>query len=978
MVATELKAETRETTTRTAPLDDSGSWLGAVVLIVLSVLVAFYPVVIEGKTTTVAASHCNSIMPGGAYGGDHANPASWQISRDPWSASCQTEAIPMFIGSMLRKEQRLPLWNVYSGCGMPFLANIQNQIFSPFNWIMVLFPSDLAVDIFTLLRLVCAGIFSFFALRMLMPGSLAPLTGAVGYMLTGYFLLNLNVLDLNVHLTIPALLLAQETVIRWPGVRSVVFCTAIVALNLLGGHPECCFLALSFSGWYHLARLLTLDGWRQRIRIFGLIAIAYLAGLTIALPVILPFLEYVRISDNCHDPSVIGSFCGLDYDRDWKRGLLSYVFPVGWVQKYFANGFYGAALSFLALVGACAACKTINAQRQERVVRALMLFFGAAFAFMLLKRFGSPFVNWVGMLPLFNMVLFCRYDEPLMAMCIAALAAFGVRSVQLRSAKPWPLASLAVMFWLVVSALNFLTLKSATVPNVDSPAAMKFNMMLGLGTLCATAILCLLSYKSAIVRRALPAVLLIPFLIETCSGFMSQMFYGKEGLASRNFDPYRGAPYIDFLKSKADSNARVIGFDGLLLPNWSAAFSTQDIRYIDSLCPSRYAELINAFLPNPAASYRGRGFYGSEKTTYDAASVRRLCSLTSTRYVLSMLPIGEYYDLILNGNRRFAPSPGQDGLCFVPSAKIDGYLQRIMFQHPQADAAKNEYQVSVVVPDVNPVLAVDFVRNPDVACPARSAPVKAIVSIKSSDSSVLPEQFVFENRDSSKLHATRYSIDLYKFAGKRVTVSLTSKPTDQEECPWEWVGWKKMSFIEVDNVKCIYDREIKIHELPEAIPHAAVFTAADVVDDDAKVLSELQRQSFSPLTRVVFSRSDLPRNTVTSLSKVNSDEPCRPARILKYESDLVEIQLPEITRPALLLLTDNCFPGWLATIDGKEQIILRGNHCFRALLLQPGARTVRFVYDSWTFKVGAAASLLTIGALFLLAVRSRIWRSANR
>ena len=44
---------------------------------------------------------------------------------------------------------------------------------------------------------------------------------------------------------------------------------------------------------------------------------------------------------------------------------------------------------------------------------------------MLLKRFGNPLINWIGVLPIANLVLFLKYEEPLMAFCIAILAGIG-------------------------------------------------------------------------------------------------------------------------------------------------------------------------------------------------------------------------------------------------------------------------------------------------------------------------------------------------------------------------------------------------------------------------------------------------------------------------------------------------------------------------------------------------------------------------
>ena len=44
---------------------------------------------------------------------------------------------------------------------------------------------------------------------------------------------------------------------------------------------------------------------------------------------------------------------------------------------------------------------------------------------MVLKRFGSPVINWIGALPLSEMVVYQKYQEPLIALCVAMLAGIG-------------------------------------------------------------------------------------------------------------------------------------------------------------------------------------------------------------------------------------------------------------------------------------------------------------------------------------------------------------------------------------------------------------------------------------------------------------------------------------------------------------------------------------------------------------------------
>ncbi|MGE5138689.1 MAG: YfhO family protein, partial [Rudaea sp.] len=66
------------------------------------------------------------------------------------------------------------------------------------------------------------------------------------------------------------------------------------------------------------------------------------------------------------------------------------------------------------------------------------------------------------------------------------------------------------------------------------------------------------------------------------------------------------------------------------------------------------------------------------------------------------------------------------------------------------------------------------------------------------------------------------------------------------------------------------------------------------------------------------------------------------------------------------------YPGWRAFVDGKESEVLRADFMFRAVSLEEGPHTVRLLYDSWSFKIGAmisSASVVAGAALLVLALR---------
>jgi hypothetical protein len=82
----------------------------------------------------------------------------------------------------------------------------------------------------------------------------------------------------------------------------------------------------------------------------------------------------------------------------------------------------------------------------------------------------------------------------------------------------------------------------------------------------------------------------------------------------------------------------------------------------------------------------------------------------------------------------------------------------------------------------------------------------------------------------------------------------------------------------------------------------------------------------------------------------------------------------EATAPALLVVADNWYPAWRATVDGVETPVLRANHTLRAVPVGPGTHRVEMWYDGGVLLGGAVATvagLLAIGAMVGFALTGR-------
>jgi uncharacterized membrane protein YfhO len=81
----------------------------------------------------------------------------------------------------------------------------------------------------------------------------------------------------------------------------------------------------------------------------------------------------------------------------------------------------------------------------------------------------------------------------------------------------------------------------------------------------------------------------------------------------------------------------------------------------------------------------------------------------------------------------------------------------------------------------------------------------------------------------------------------------------------------------------------------------------------------------------------------------------------------------ENSEPAVLVVTDNYYPGWQAYDNGKPVPILRVNNTFRGLPLAAGRHVLELKFRPVIFYIGAGISLLVF-----LFISGGLWRLRSR
>lgn len=96
-------------------------------------------------------------------------------------------------------------------------------------------------------------------------------------------------------------------------------------------------------------------------------------------------------------------------------------------------------------------------------------------------------------------------------------------------------------------------------------------------------------------------------------------------------------------------------------------------------------------------------------------------------------------------------------------------------------------------------------------------------------------------------------------------------------------------------------------------------------------------------------------------------------RTIAYESDALEIETEAAPGGALLVITDNDYPGWSASVDGRKTPFYSADIAFRAVLVPAGTHRVRMQFRPVILYWSLALSACTALFLIMLALGGTRW-----
>ena len=972
-----------------APQVQNRDWLAAAAVLTFLLVIAFAPVVFGQRHLLLSGWDVPSVMNDGAFDTVPKPMGVTRVARtpDPGAPAWTIEPWFKLISHQYWDEFSLPLWNPYNAFGTPLAATAQAQPFFPLAIMLSLHVTTWTFSLFILARLLLGGMLAYLFARQFL--SFVPaLFAAISFGLSGYFISYLNMPHLSVEVLTPGLLLAFEMLARRNSWAAAAGVAAMIFLISTGGMPESMFLIVSFGCLYFVCRVLFDSELRARIgSLLVKFVLALVLGFALSAFVLAPFVELLRVSFDSHQPgNVGGGRAGLGHDDGYSltiQYLLPLIFgpPLGSVFQHMAGwtglrGYWGIVPFFFAVAALLfVAWRPRYSTRRETF---LVGFFSITLVLMLLKRFGNPAINWIGALPFSELVVYQKYQEPLIALCVAMLAGVGFSILIERRAtsRLFMLAGTIVLGALLLVGGSYLS--TVLSPGLKWAKLFYFvSMGLGLCLLAGIVLSILFMQRVSPIWRPWFARGLVGLLaLELFCTFLLPCFYVIGRLAPARADPYAGAPFIGLIRGLNTDHSRIFAREDILYPNWSSAFGLADVRNLDAIYYDRYRRFMQNFLLERNEHHFHGDLYdrftGSEYAyEFDTEAERRFLALSSIKYLISQTDFGW-------PSRWLTEIVGQhsgEGLVGFGSHvfRFGNPVTRTargLLEHPPL----NRVRYKVVIDPAKPIFESTAVIKREGF--ETSDGVGFRLEIKDGEAiETLFEARLDPHNVPADQNGRPVRVDLTRYAGREVELLFSTDPGPKGDAAGDFAGWVNMRFVAenegppVSRFAKIYSGEALVHEVANTLPRAALFRSIEVLPDDA-VLARLKAPDFNPYESAIVSRESVPSGVdLSALSAAPAATPSA-ARVTDYRSQYVAIEA-ETSMPALLVFNDTDYPGWRAYVNGQPADLLTANFLFRGILLGAGKSTVEFRYQPWSVRIGGGISLAAFAILAFLVLRVR-------
>jgi hypothetical protein len=208
----------------------------------------------------------------------------------------------------------IPLWNPYTNCGMPFLANMQSGVFYPLNAVFYIFDFVKAYKIYIFLHFFLAYLFMYFLLREFDFKPLICAAGATIWTFSGTMITRVEFLSMmgsTIYLPLCLMMLHRMIHSYKPNLKAryVIITALVIAVQFFAGHPQEFIYSMFFLSCYLIYHVICYRKPRLLLDFF------IIAGITILISAVqfFPSLEFMLNSRRAGVADKSG--IGLKYDE---------------------------------------------------------------------------------------------------------------------------------------------------------------------------------------------------------------------------------------------------------------------------------------------------------------------------------------------------------------------------------------------------------------------------------------------------------------------------------------------------------------------------------------------------------------------------------------------------------------------------------------------------------------------------------------
>jgi hypothetical protein len=151
---------------------------------------------------------------------------------------------------------------------------------------------------------------------------------------------------------------------------------------------------------------------------------------------------------------------------------------------------------------------------------------------------------------------------------------------------------------------------------------------------------------------------------------------------------------------------------------------------------------------------------------------------------------------------------------------------------------------------------------------------------------------------------------------------------------------------------------VRVYENEQAMPRAR-YVPRVAVKNEADVLPALASRGWDGQRVAIVGAGD------AAGLRGSGDDGAGTVEFVADEPERVALRV-RATAAGFLLLADEFFPGWTATVNGVPRPVVRANHTFRLVEVPAGESEVVFTFRPLSLRLGAGISLLAVIAFVLL------------